>query len=39
MTKRLGPPKPERDSTIRALHGYCKNAYRVESGKWRMKIY
>lgn len=38
MAKRVGLPKPERDSTIRPLHEYGKNAYRDENGKWRMKI-
>lgn len=37
MAKRVGLPKPERDSTIRPLHEYGKNAYRDKNGKWRMR--
>ena len=37
MAKRVGLPKPERDSTIRPLHEYRNCAYRDENGKWRMK--
>ena len=37
MAKEKGIPDPERDSAIRPLHEYGKNAYRDKDGKWRMK--
>ena len=37
MAEENGITKPERDSTIRPLHEYSKNAYKYENGKWRMK--
>lgn len=37
IAEEKGIPKPERDSTIRPLHEYGKNAYRDKNGKWRMK--